>query len=135
MVAARHNLTRRALLGAGAGACAIAAAPPAPAVPSTPSCRARWGGALAALRSTEAACEAFRVRRLRPAADAHRAIRGRWPLDHDCRADPEARALLEPAFALVLRLEDQADDLECARLAALRRLLRLPAPDLAALAL
>jgi hypothetical protein len=72
---------------------------------------------------------------LQPASAAHQALRARWPLDHDFRADPEARALLKPAFAAIGPLEDRANDLDCARLAALRRLLRLPAPDLPALGL
>lgn len=39
------------------------------------------------------------------------------------------------AYPACKPLEDRFDDLECARLAALRRLLRLPAPDLPGLAL
>jgi hypothetical protein len=185
MAAGRHNLTRRALLGAGAAlpvALAARAAAPSrpfppfgpgpdpgaskPATSFPPSRRnapfdaacggaqdrlrqaqgeredgesvrgpARWERALAAYAGAARALESFCRDRLRPALDAHQAIRARWPLDHDFRADAEARALLEPAFAVIGPLEDRADDLECARLDALRRLLRLPAPDLAALAL
>lgn len=128
MAAARHNLTRRALLGAGAGAClgdmyllrvpAWAAGSPAGAgdeahrghvrghVPS----RARWARALAAYRRAEAHLSAFQV--------------------GFARLPPAARA-----FPACQPFEDRYDELECARLAALRRLLRLPAPGLPALAL
>jgi hypothetical protein len=109
MAAGRHNLSRRAVLGVVAGACAshpfAARGKLLAAVPA-----ARWTRVLAAYRRTEARLAAFhRAEALLPAA---------------------ARAF--PACA---PLEERFDNLECARLAALRRLLRLPAPDLAAFAL
>lgn len=145
MAAARHNLTRRALLGAGAGACFAAAARGAayalddplspfglspskaspPLVPEERSAlrqaqgeraldqatvRARWDRALAAYRRAEARVAAFRR--------------------YEASLAPAARA-----FPACEPLEERFDDLECARLAALRRLLRLRAPDLAALSL
>jgi hypothetical protein len=70
----------------------------------------RWTRALAAYRRAEARLAAFRrAEALLPAA---------------------ARAF--PACA---PLEERFNDLECTRLAVLRRLLRIPAPDLAAFAL
>jgi hypothetical protein len=167
MSPSRHNLTRRALLGAGA-ALPLAVVAPAAAEDSSPfglslskpgpssaaenealrqaqrerteesaslAARRRWERALAAYVAAVEARDGFCRERLRPATDAHRALRARWPLGHDVRGDPEARALLEPAFAAIGPLEDEADDLECARLAALRRLLRTAAPHLPAFAL
>lgn len=111
----RHNLTRRALLGAAAGLCAGDGH--LPAVPLSAAARGRpqasvpaWSRALAAYRRAEAAIAAFR--------------RFEASLPAAARAFPAC----EP-------LEDRFLDLECARLAALRRLLRAPAPDLPALAL
>ena len=99
MAAGRHNLSRRAVLGAVAGACAsrhwaeVAAAASGRAAPSpAPS---RWTRALAGFRRAEA--------RL---------------------------AALPPGTS-----DDLFDDFECARLGALRRLLRAPAPDPRALSL
>ena len=98
MAAARHNLSRRALLGAVAGACVsrtcagVAAAASGGAAQSpAPS---RWTRALAGFRRAEA--------RL---------------------------AALPPGNS-----DDLFDDFECARLDALRRLLRASAPDLPAFA-
>jgi len=130
MVAGRHNLTRRALLGVGVGVCAsgargtvlvrvpMAEAEPAPEgegaerghvqvhVPSP----ARWTRALAAFRRAEARMAAFKAQeRLLP---------------------PERRA-----FPACRDLEERFGDLNELRHAALRRLLRIPSPDLAALAL
>ena len=151
MAPARHNLTRRALLGAGVGACALPAAAacgngaadpffsfgpgsagPEPAEGSKPSLpsqerralrqaqgeraaedrdlRARWSRALAACRRAEARVAAFK------AAEA--------------QLPAERRAF--PACA---PLEEEYGRLDSLRLAALRRLLRHPAPDLAALSL
>ena len=135
MAAARHNLTRRALLGVSVVAPVALAAPAAEPAAGSAGMAARWTRALTAYRSAAAALGAFRRSRLGPAAEAHSRARARWALDHDCRGDPEARALLVPLFAAVRAAEEAAGDLECARLAALRRLLRTPAPDLPALAL
>ncbi|HEX6374948.1 MAG TPA: hypothetical protein VFZ91_04430 [Allosphingosinicella sp.] len=124
MAAARHNLSRRALLGAGVGACASIASDgrlPAgrSAAPSAssgaerheavPALRARWDRALAACRRAEARVAAFKA----------------------------AEALL-PAERRAYPCEDleaRFERLDGLRLAALRRLLRFPAPDLSALAL
>lgn len=98
MAAGRHNLSRRAVLGAVAGACAsrrwagVAAAASGRAAPSPAPCR--WTQALAGFRRAEA--------RL---------------------------AALPPGNS-----DDLFDDFECARLDALRSLLRAPAPDRPALA-
>ena len=128
-MALRHNLSRRAVLGAAAVAPAIlagagpavAAAPalpephaptsPAPQPPAVPAAsRRRWDRALAFYRGAEGRLAAFRAE-----------IESQ---------PPEARA-----FPACEADEDRFDDLECARLDALRRLLRAPAPDLPALAL
>jgi hypothetical protein len=116
MAAGRHNLTRRALLGAGAAAPFVHdlhivhfmhTARPEPA---DIALRLRWTRALAAFRRAEAQLAAFK------AAEARLPARMReWP--H------------------VRPLERKFGDLEDVRLAALGRLFRLPAPDLAALAL
>ena len=119
MAAARHNLSRRALLGVGAAACAgvagdgrLAAAPPAGAQArsdaSGPS-RARWDRALAAYRRAEARVAAFKAEEARLPAG-----RRAFPCED---------------------LEDRFGALDGLRLAALRRLLHAPAPDLAAIAL
>ena len=116
MAAARHNLTRRALLGAGAAApLALAGDSRLPAVLSqgpaaSAASRRRWDRALAAYGRAEARLATFR-----------RQI-----------------ALLPPerhAFPACEPLDERFDDLESLRLAALRRLLRAPAPDLPALSL
>src|SRR5688572_1996861 len=116
MAAARHNLSRRALLGAGVGACALpgegraAAGPLAPASGSarSSSCR-NWERAVAALRRAEARVAAF---------EAEEAL-----------LSAERRALAGEA------LEERFGRLDKLRLAAVGRLLRLPAPDLPALVL
>ncbi len=129
MMPPRHNLTRRALLGAGVGACAtgdmyslhvpISQAGAGAAggghvqvhVPSRfAALHRRWHRALAAYRRAEARLEALR-----------RHIDGLPPAQR--------------AFPACEPVEDRYDDLESARLARLRRLLAAPAPDLAALAL
>jgi hypothetical protein len=131
MAAARHNLSRRALLGAGAAACALPAArghvlvrvpiaepPLAPRAAESdrghvqvhvPSFRSRWDRALAAYRRAEARVAAF-----------------------------EAEEVLLPATRRAFPwddLEERFGRLDSLRLATLRRLLRLPAPDLAGLSL
>jgi hypothetical protein len=126
MVAGRHNLTRRALLGVGVGACVgdsrLAARPtPARAARGASPMPDGDGGtaAVPVLRRWGAAVAAYRRSEIRVAA--HRA--GEACLPAGRRAFPcEA---LEAAFARVDSL----------RLAALRRLLLTPAPDLPALAL
>jgi hypothetical protein len=162
MVAGRHNVSRRAVLGVGVVAPVLLAGPVARAAIAAAPCvagaaggapgvsalaggsgaaagdarrAARWGRALSAYLRAADALDRFCSERLRPASAAHQALRARWPVGYDVRGDAQARALLEPAFAAIAPLEDRADDLECARLAALRRLLRSPAPDLRALAL
>ena len=127
MAAGRHNLTRRALLGAAAGVCGdmYLYVSPSPArargqLPATvPTSLSAFGGqsasdcpfarALAAYRRAEARVAAFKAEEaLLP--EARRA----FPCDD---------------------LEEEFGRLDGLRLAALRRLLRLPAPNLAALAL
>jgi hypothetical protein len=79
-------------------------------LPATVPVSDRWARALAAFRRAEARLADFA------------AFVGRLA--------PERRA-----FPACEPLEERFNDLECARLAALRRLLRAPAPDLAALSL
>lgn len=124
MAAARHNLSRRALLGAGVGAPFVHglhivhpmhAAPPAacpePAASEVEGrSRRAWSLTLAAYRSAEARVASFKA--------AERAL------------PPERRE-----WPAVRELEEKFGDLDGLRLAALRRLLRLPSPDLAALSL
>ncbi|HVQ09328.1 MAG TPA: hypothetical protein VMS43_12925 [Allosphingosinicella sp.] len=79
-------------------------------VPAAAAAAERWTRALAAYRRAEARLAAFR----------------------------RAEALLPPAaraFPACAPLEERFNLLECARLAALRRLLRVPAPDLTAFGL
>ena len=130
MAAGRHNLTRRALLGAAAGVplavrdmyllrVPLAEAEPSAApdaephrghvqvhVPTSPT---RWSRALAAFHRAEARLAAFRR--------------------YEASLPAAARAF--PACA---PLEARSDALEQSRLDAIRRLLRVPAPDLPALA-
>lgn len=121
MAAGRHNLSRRALLGAGVGAClgdglrgGCRATPSsidtlAEATSPLPE-PIRWARTLAAYRRSEARMAAFQAEvALLPA---------------ERRAFPACRPL-----------EARFGDLDDRRFAALRRLLRLPAPDLAALSL
>lgn len=114
MAAGTHNLSRRAVLGVVAGACAshplAARGRLLATVPIPAAVAGRWTRALAAYRRAEARLAAFR----------------------------RAESLLPPAaraFPACEPLEERFNDLECARLAALRRLLRAPAPGLAALSL
>lgn len=111
MAAGRHNLTRRALLGAVVGASALpGAAAAAPVLLGV-------GGARAAdlRRSWERALAGFRRAEARLAA--RRAYEAGLP------------ASLR-AFPFSEQLDEVFNDLECARLEALRRLLLVPAPDL-----
>ena len=124
MAAARHNLSRRALLGAGVGACAsiasdtpllaaqFAAPPPASGADrhmAVPALRDRWDRALADYRRAKARVAAFK------AAEAQ--------LPAERRAYPCED--LEEAFGR----------LDGIRLRAVRRLLLMQAPDLEALSL
>ncbi len=116
MAAGRHNLSRRALLGVGVGACAVAGGGRGAAVPLAPvsgptgsSYGRSWDRAVAALRRAEARLAAF---------EAEEAL-----------LPPERRELACEA------LEERFERLDKLRLAAVRRLLRLPAADLPALAL
>ena len=116
MAAGRHNLSRRALLGAGVGAYAFAGEGRAPVVPfaaASGSARSSpdrsWERAVAAWRRAEARVAAF---------EAEEAL-----------LPAERRALAGEA------LEERFGRLDRLRLAAVRRLLRLPAGDLPALAL
>jgi hypothetical protein len=114
MAAGRHNLSRRALLGVGVGACAFAGEGRAPAVPFAPGSERRssgrsWERAVTALRRAEARVAAF---------EAEEAL-----------LSVERRALACDA------LEERFGRLDSLRLAAVRRLLRLPAADLPALVL
>jgi hypothetical protein len=70
-----------------------------------------------------------------PAHEIHAAVRGRWPIPYDFAADPEARAAVSASLAELQPFEDRLNALDRARDAALKRLLRTPAPDLPALAL
>jgi hypothetical protein len=109
MAAARHNLSRRALLGAGVVAPVLLVGGGA-AVAAGARPTASWDRALARFRRAEAALAACRAEQAAlPAA---------------LRAWPRSQAL-DDAFG---RFDD-------VRLAALRRLLRTASPDLAALAL
>ena len=137
MVAGRHNLTRRALLGAGVGVCATPAAGarsafvpsevegrssrPAPAKKdalrpaqdegdSEEQSRRRWTRALAAYRRAEARVAAC--------------------LAAESALPPERRA-----YPACEELEEEHGRLDSLRTRALTRLLALPAPDLPALAL
>ncbi len=77
----------------------------------------------------------YRARDYLPAHEIHAAIRGRWPIPYDFADDPEARAAVSAALAEFQPFEDRLNALDSARYAALKRLLRTPAPDLSALAL
>ncbi|HYN46824.1 MAG TPA: hypothetical protein VES64_09045 [Allosphingosinicella sp.] len=92
----------------GGGGAPGAGRPQARAVPRTDT-NDRWTRALAAFRRAEARLAAFR--------------------QAETRLPPAARA-----FPACEPLEERFNDLECARLGTLRRLLRAPAPDLPALA-
>ena len=149
MAAGRHNLTRRALLGAAFGACAVPGvaalrAPadypfpfgpgpdPGPSKP-TPSRRARKGRkALRQAQGERGGDEVASRSRWTRALAAYRRAEARLAAFRAEEALLPAAARAYPACA---PLEERFGDLECARLAALRRLLRAPALDLPALAL
>ena len=77
----------------------------------------------------------YRSREYLPAHEAQTAIRCRWPITYDFAVDPEAGAVANAALAAFQPFEDRLNALEDSRAAALKRLLRTPAPDLPALAL
>ena len=133
MVAARNNLSRRAVLGAAFAAPALFA-PSAGAAPVRLRERRLWDRAFAALRRTEAAVEAFRIHHMHPADHAYHAVRDRWSLSYDFGADPQAQAAVARALAVHEPIEEQFNDLEGTKTAAIVRLLKIPAPDLPALA-
>lgn len=138
MAAARHNPTRRALLGAAVFAPVLAAAAGDAGPPGGGAAgprRGRWDWALAALREAEAAVAAYRARTYLPAYEIEHAIRGRWPIPYDFAADPQAQAAIRAAMAEFQPFEDRLNALDILRETALDRLLRTPAPDLSALAL
>jgi hypothetical protein len=130
MPAARHNLTRRAVLGAAFAAPAVLVSAAAP----DPAMTRRWNRALAALRRAKAAEKAFRDGPMAAADRVWHAVRARWPRDYDFEADPDARAAVHAAFAACAPWEERLNDFEAAHFAAIKRLLRTPAPDLPALA-
>jgi hypothetical protein len=130
MAAARHNPTRRALLGVAVFAPVLAVGGSAKGAG-----RRRWDGSLAALREAEAAVAAYRAGDYLPAHQIHIAVRARWPIPYDFAADPEARAAVRASLAEFQPFEDRLNALDMAREGALKRLLRTPAPDLLALAL
>jgi hypothetical protein len=105
MAPGRHNLSRRAVLGAAFGAPVLLGGGGARAAGP----RDRWTHALAAFRRAEARLAAFQ--------------------QAEAQLPPAARA-----FPACEPLEERFNDLECARLEALRRLLCAPAPDPSALA-
>ena len=114
MAAGRHNLTRRALLGAVVGVPVLLGDGVAPALGAgsaqAADPRRSWERALAAFQSAEARLA------------AQRAFEAGLP------------AQLR-AFPFSEELDERFNDLECARLAALRRLLQIPAADLRTLSL
>lgn len=133
MAAARHNPTRRALLGAAFGAPVLLAGGGGGG-PARPG-RRRWDRALAALREAEAAVAAYRASDYLPAHTIHAAARDRWPIPYDLAADPQARAAVGASLAEFQPFEDRLGALGSARVTALKRLLLTPAPELPALAL
>jgi hypothetical protein len=106
MVADRNNLSRRAVLGASVGAPAMLVCSPAPAA----DLRQPWERALAAFRHAEARLACFLAQEASLSAQART-----WP---GCEA-----------------IEEGFNDLECLRIDALKRLLRVPAPNLRSLSL
>ncbi|HEX8366239.1 MAG TPA: hypothetical protein VF603_13240 [Allosphingosinicella sp.] len=149
MAAGRHNLTRRALLGAAAGAPLAAACGPletaARAVTASPS-----PFALSLSKGCPSPPHADRSAGLRqaqperscptPAAQTrwHRALAGFRRAEARLVAFRRYEAALPAearAFPACAPLEERGNDLESARLDTIRQLLRAPAPDLPALAL
>jgi hypothetical protein len=150
MVAGRHNLTRRALLGAGVGACAapgaaaLAAARAAGAGPDTtlfalslskgspcPSAPQANGGLRQAqperVSCDPAGSETQSAQRWARTLAAYRRAEARVAaFNAEERKLPPARR----AYPACADLEERFGELDPRRLAVLRRLLRTPAPDL-----
>jgi len=133
MAAERNNLSRRAVLGAAFAAPAILGGT-ANAGSTRPAHGRRWELALAAVRQAEATVETYRTDHMHQADHAYHAIRARWPLGYDFSADAEALVALTAALTAHEPFEERLNDLESAKLVAIKRLLRTPAPDLLALA-
>lgn len=130
MAAARNNLTRRAVLGAAFAAPALIGPSPTGAAVN----RRSWDKALAGLRRAEAAEESYRAGPMRGADRVFHAVRRRWPIDHDFSGDPAARAEVQAAMAVYEPFETRLNDLHSGCLDAIQHLLKIPAPDLPALA-
>ena len=125
MAAGRHNLTRRALLGVGA----VLPVLPAAGLGSEAS-EAAAGGSAAGDEGAQEAAKA--ARRWGRTLRAYRRAEAR------VAAFKAEEALLPPErreWPAVRVLEERFGDLDSLRLAALRRLFLIPAPDLAALSL
>ena len=153
MIAGRHNLSRRAVLGACFGVPAVlggriapargpgdASSRPDPFGPgldpalSKPSRSASDGKGKDALRQAQGERSTKDTTPVRWS----RALAGFRRAEARLAAFQAGVALLPPearAFPAAIPLDDRFDRLEGARLAALKRLLRAPAPDLAALSL
>ncbi|HYI47124.1 MAG TPA: hypothetical protein VEX35_01550 [Allosphingosinicella sp.] len=140
MTAGRHNLSRRAVLGVVAGACA--SHPLAAVAASTDPFALSLSKGRPSLPNP---CGKGGLRQAQPERELW-AASDRWSrsLAHYRRAEARLAAFRRPeallppaarAFPACEPLEERFNDLECARLAALRRLLRPPAPDFAALSL
>jgi hypothetical protein len=134
MAAARHNPTRRALLGAALGAPALLAAEAA-APPPPPAAVRGWHRALSAYRRAETALQSFQREGAATAERAYRAVRDRWPREYDFASDPGAQAIVAAALAEHEPFEAEFNRLASEQMDALRRILATPAPDLCALAI
>ena len=159
MTAGRHNLSRRAVLGACFGVPAWLGGP-APAEPfalmNRSPCPRHGCGCPGDIRT----CSLSKGSPSPPSPQERNGLRQAQPERSGCDQPVGNRwtralagfrragarlaafqaeiALLPPearAWPAAIPLDDRFDRLECARLAALRRLLRAPAPDLAALSL
>jgi hypothetical protein len=142
MAAGRHNLTRRALLGAAAGVPLAAITSPADETP-TPFALSLSKGCPSFLAEGD---ESAGLRQAQPERDSGASTNARWhrALAAFRRAGDRLAAFrawegalpaAARAFPACRPLEARAAALESARLAAPHRLLRAPAPDLPALAL
>ena len=148
MAPTRHNLSRRALLGVGVGACALGADASAAPFALSLSGRSRpEANGFASLPTGQGEGE---LRQPRIESGAERVeqaeARGRWDRALAAYRRSEARlaafqaevALLPAerrAFPACRPLEQRFGDLDDRRFAMLLRLFRLPAPDLGALSL
>src|SRR5687768_2910610 len=131
MAAARHNPTRRTVLGAAVAVPVWLVAAP---VAAGEKAQTRWARSLASYWRAEAALVAYSRDVAKPSERIFQAIRDRWPAAYDFAANLEAQVEMSTAWDASAPVEQHFNDLECARLAALRHLLRAPAPDLPALA-